>query len=83
MPAGGPGDQPNVLVDRFLAEEEFASLYVSKTAELTELLYSSGTVDLVTANWTDVLINGASDLVSVATVTADAAAIIGYVDGVR
>ena len=83
MPAGGPGDQPNVLVDRFLAEEEFASLYVSKTAELTELLYSSGTVDLVTANWTDVLINGASDLVSEATVTADAAAIIGYVDGVR
>lgn len=83
MPAGGPGDQPNALVDRFLADEEFASLHASKTAELTELLFSSGTVDLVTANWADVLINGASDLVSEATVTADAAAIIGYVDGVR
>jgi spore coat protein CotH len=83
IPAGGPGDQPNVLVDRFMAEEEFASLYASRTDELTELLFSSGTVDLVIANWVDVLINGASDLVSEATITADAAALVGYVDGVR
>ena len=81
--AGGPGDQPNVLVDRFLADEEFAALYSSKTDQLTELLFSSGTVDIVIASWADVLIEGAADLVSEATVTADAAAIIGYVDGVR
>jgi hypothetical protein len=71
------------LVDRFMAAEEFASLYASRTDELTELLFSSGTVDLVIANWVDVLISGASDLVSEATITADAAALVGYVDGVR
>ena len=81
--AGGPGDQANVLVDRFLAEADFAASYASKTAELSELLFASGTVDEVIANWTDVLITGASDLVSEATVAADAAALISYVDGVR
>lgn len=80
---GGPGDQPNVLVDRFMADEDFAALYASKTDELTELLFSSGTVDEVIASWSDVLINGASDLVSEETVAADASALIGYVDAVR
>ncbi|HUV19358.1 MAG TPA: CotH kinase family protein [Ilumatobacteraceae bacterium] len=80
---GGPGDQANVLVDRFMADEGFAALYAAKTDELTAALFSSGTVDEVIANWVDVLINGASDLVSEATVTAEAAALIDYVDGVR
>ena len=80
---GGPGDQANVLVDRFLAEEDFAELYASATEELRELLFASGTVDEVIANWTDVLINGASDLVSEATVTAEASALVSYVDGMR
>lgn len=80
---GGPGGQPNVLVDRFMADEDFASMYAAQTAELTELLFASGTVDEVIANWTDVLINGAADLVPQATVTAEAAALISYVEGVR
>ncbi|MBT8207326.1 MAG: CotH kinase family protein, partial [Acidimicrobiia bacterium] len=45
--AGGPGDQANVLVDRFMAEETFAALYASKTAELNDSLFASGTVDKV------------------------------------
>jgi spore coat protein CotH len=81
--AGGPGDQANVLVDRFMADEGFAALYASATTELRELLFASGTVDEVIANWTDVLVTGASDLVSETTITAEAAAIINYVDGVR
>ena len=80
---GGPGDQANVLVDRFMADSDFAALYASKTAELSELLFASGTVDEVIANWADVLITGASDLVSEATVTAEVAALVSYVDGVR
>ncbi len=81
--AGGPGDQSNVLVDRFMADTDFAAMYSAKTAELTELLFTSGTVDEVIAQWADVLINGAGELVSEATVSADAAALISYVDGVR
>ncbi len=81
--AGGPGDQPNVLVDRFLADPDFAALYDAKTTELSQLLFSSGTVDEVIANWADVLINGAGELVSEEVVSADAAALISYVDGVR
>ncbi len=81
--AGDPGGQSNVLVERFMANDELAALYAAKTAELSELLFASGTVDEVIANWADVLINGASDLVSEATVEADAAALISYVDGVR
>ncbi len=81
--AGGAGGATNILVDRFLADDDFAALYVSKTAELTEVLFASGTVDDVIAKWADVLINGASDLVSEETVAAEAAALIGYVDGVR
>ncbi len=81
--AGGPGDQSNVLVDRFMANADFAAMYTAKTAELSELLFTSGTVDEVIAKWADVLINGAGELVSEATVSADAAALINYVDGVR
>jgi spore coat protein CotH len=81
--AGGPGDQANVLVDRFTANADFAALYTSATEELNELLFASGTVDEVIANWADLLISDASDLVSEDIVAAEAAALIGYVDGVR
>lgn len=81
--AGGPGDQPNVLVDRFMADQDFAALYQAETAELNERLFASGTVDEMIATWTDVLSNGAADLVSEATIDAEAAALISYVDGVR
>lgn len=80
---GGPGDESNVLVDRFLADDGFAALYDTKTDELTELLYTSGLVDQVIDNWTDVLSTGASDLVSDEVIAAEAAAIVSYVDGVR
>ena len=68
---------------RFMGNDEFAAIYTTETAELREQLFASGTVDEVIANWSDVLINGAADLVPEATVSADAAALISYVDGVR
>ena len=80
---GGPGGQSNILVERLMANDDFAALYVSQTTVLNEALFVSGTVDEMIANWADVLINGAGDLVSEETVTAEAAALINYVDGVR
>ena len=77
------GDQGNVLVDRFMADDDFASLYATKSQELSELLFASGTVDEVIATWADVLVTGASDLVSEETVAAEAAALVSYVDGMR
>ncbi len=81
--AGGPGDQPNVLVDRFMANDDFAALYAAKTDQLTEQLFTSGTVDDVLANWTDLLSNDATDLVPASTVTSEAAAITSYVNEAR
>lgn len=76
---GGPGDQANVLVDRFLANDSFSQLYADQTAELTELLFTSGAADEALATWTDVLTSQASDLVDVATIESDAAAISAFV----
>ncbi|WP_040491831.1 CotH kinase family protein [Ilumatobacter nonamiensis] len=91
-PVGGPpaGDLPgagaggsNILVERFMADDGFAALYAQKTDELTELLFTSGTVDDVIADWSDVLIDGASDLVGEDVVMAEAAALTAYADGAR
>ncbi|MEL6891862.1 MAG: hypothetical protein AAFP84_09710 [Actinomycetota bacterium] len=46
-------------------------------------LFSSGTVDEVIVNWTEVLIDGVPDRASEATITVDALAIIGDVDTAR
>ncbi len=80
---GGPGDQANVLVDRFMADDDFAAMYAAASGELNELLFASGTVDEVIATWVDVLSTGASGLVSETTVAAEAAALVSYVDRVR
>jgi spore coat protein CotH len=40
--AGFPGGQANVLVDRFLANDEWQSLYTDRLAELRSSLYDSG-----------------------------------------
>ncbi len=80
--AGGVGGQANILVDRFMVDDDFAALYASETAELNEQLFASGTVDEVIADWADVLTSGASDLVPEETVAAEAAALTTYVDGV-
>lgn len=77
--AGGPGDQANVLVDRYLANDGFSQLYADQTAELTELLFTSGAADEALATWTDVLTSQAWDLVDVATIESDAAAISAFV----
>jgi spore coat protein CotH len=75
-PAGGRV-QPNVLVDRFLANPEFAALYDQALADLDAALYESGEASEVLATWVAVL--STSDLVDADTIAVEAAAISRYV----
>lgn len=72
--AGPAGD--NVLASRFLADDSFAAMYIQATATLTESLFTSGAADAIVDSWVDVLSNSAGELVEVATVESDAAAIV-------
>ncbi len=77
--AGVPGGgrvQPNVLVDRFLANPEFAALYDEALADLDAALYESGDASEVLATWVAVL--STSDLVDADTIAVEAAAISRY-----
>lgn len=78
FPGGGQGggfEQSNVLVDRFLANTEFAALYESKLAELTDAFYTSGAAQQILDTWVATLTEQATDLVAADTITAEAAAI--------
>ena len=78
--AGGPGAfGSNVLVERFMAEDEFAQLYADATSELTQSLYVSGAAAQVVDTWFDVLSEQASDLVDPATIEAEADAILASI----
>ncbi len=74
---GGRGrrGRSNPLVERFMADTDFAALYEAKLAELSEQLYESGTAAEILQRWSSVLTTHASDLVDAATVEQEAAAI--------
>ncbi len=65
----------NILASRFLTDDGFSALYDQAVADLTETLFTSGAADEVVARWTDLLSTNATDLVSVTTIDAEAAAI--------
>lgn len=69
---GGPGGRSNILVQRLQALDEFSSLYGTRLAELTTTLIDSGVGADIVATWAAVLEDGASDLVPVATIAAEA-----------
>jgi len=69
---GGPGGRSNVLVERMQALDEFSSLYEQRLAELTTTLIDSGIATDIVASWAAVLEEGASDLVAVDTIAAEA-----------
>ncbi|WP_062071113.1 CotH kinase family protein [Demequina sediminicola] len=76
--AGGqPGgmETSNVLVDRFLAVDEFAAMYDEATDELQIQLYDSGLADEVLDTWTTLLTDNASELIDATTVQSDADAL--------
>lgn len=81
--AAGMGGGPmggNVLAERFMADEEFAALYTTTLADLTETLYTSGAAADVLESWSAVLTDQASDLVPTETIDEEAAAITTYFD---
>lgn len=82
---GGPGGEiggfggmqrANPLVDRFLANEEWADAYEQAKLDLRQALFDSGTADQVLAQWASIMT--ASGLVDDATVEAESAAITDY-----
>jgi spore coat protein CotH len=75
---GGGPSQGNILSERFLNNDEFASLYESTLASLRETLYASGTASEILQQWVDAL--GTQDLVSSSTISQEAAAVAEYFD---
>ncbi len=84
-PAGGPGAAPggaaggpsfgnNVLVERFMANDEFSQLYDAAVVELTETLFADGTAQAIIDTWVDVL--ATQDIVDTATIESDANAVL-------
>ena len=91
MPGAGQGGQggmggmggmggDNPLVDRFLENEEFAALYDQAVIDLQAVLIDSGALTDAVAAWTDVLTQGAADLVDEATITEEADAVAAYAE---
>ena len=76
LPAGGPGEQTNILVDRFLANPEFSVLYDTALVELDASLYEGGIAAEVLATWVSVL--ETSDLVTTGTIAEESAQIAAY-----
>ena len=62
---GGPGGRSNILVERFLATDEFAALYAEAQETLQAELVDSGIAADALQEWTQVLIDDAADLVTV------------------
>jgi spore coat protein CotH len=65
----------NVLVTRFLADEDFAALVDQATAELTSSLVTDGTAQEILDRWTTLLTDEASDLVDPTTITSESESI--------
>ncbi len=72
--AGGPSNG-NVLSERFLATPAFSALVTAATSELTATLYASGAAERLLAEWSTTLTTQADDLVTAATVAAEADAV--------
>ncbi|UMG94390.1 hypothetical protein [Nocardioides sp. TF02-7] len=71
----------NVLSERFRETPEFAALYDDAVARLQQELYDSGTAQEILDQWTEVLQEGASDLVAADTIEEEADQIASYFDG--
>ena len=72
MPRGGFGGRTNPLVERFLANDEFAARYEARLAELRADLVDSGTAQTILDQWTQTLSTQAADLVSADVVQSEA-----------
>jgi len=76
VPGPGGAEVSNVLVDRFLANADYAASYQSELDRLTTELYDSGTATAILDKWVSLL--GGSGLVSDDVISTEAAAISRY-----
>ncbi|MFT4282341.1 CotH kinase family protein [Microbacterium sp.] len=72
---GRRGGGSNVLAERFLANDEFHALYESALERLQSELIESGTAAQLLQEWTEVLNEQASDLVSADTISQESEAL--------
>lgn len=78
-PAGFGGmNGSNILKERFLEVEEFNAKYEQAQTDLREALYTSGKAQEILDQWSNVLKEGASDLVTDEQISTDAQAISKY-----
>jgi len=75
---GGGISRENPLVDRFLADDDFAALYDEAATDLQAELIDSGLLEDAVAEWSAVLTDGAGDLVDEATIAAEGDAITSF-----
>ena len=76
MPRGGGfGGRTNPLVQRFMANDEFAALYEARLAELRTDLVESGTAQTILDEWAQTLTSQASDLVSADVIESETSTI--------
>jgi spore coat protein CotH len=75
---GGPGGRSNILVERFLANDDFEAIYQQELVDLRADLYGTGAAADILERWTGVLTARATDLVDGATIEQEAAAVSRY-----
>jgi spore coat protein CotH len=76
--AGGPPGRSNILVERFLANDELEALYQEALTDLRADLYASGAAADVLERWTGLLTAQTGDLVDAATIEQESAAVARY-----
>jgi len=79
--AGGPGGQSNALSQRFQENNEFAALIDEASARLQSDLIDSGYASEVLQEWTTVLSEQASDLVSTETTQSESDSVAQALSG--
>lgn len=78
QPGGAGREKANVLVDRFLANDEFAALYSAAKTDLTADLITSGVAQKTLDAWVAVL--ETQEIVPAATIEAEADALEQYLN---
>lgn len=78
---GGFGGGNNPLVSRFTANTDWAGLIDATTTELRGSLFVSGDATSILENWTTLLTEQATDLVTVETIESEAATIAAFFEG--
>ena len=75
---GGSRGGSNILVERFLANDEWQSLYAERLDDLRASLYESGVAGAILDSWADLLEAEAGDLVAASVITHEGDSIAAH-----